>query len=193
MPLYDYVFLLPEGGSYIGTTGSSELKDRLPDPNLDWNQLSPCGIGTFLGDLRIDACGSYNGNLNVAGITTSLIFDASGTSSSTDSTTDDFVVDSSQVKYHHHKASFSGTKKFQISNLTDGRSTYLYLSNTSGFERTMIIEASTTTSGFSTVPLSQSGFYSVGVTTLTSYNGTVGGTATVWVVNIDGNISGALY
>lgn len=190
MPLYDYVFLLPEGGSYIGTTGSSELKERLPDPNLDWSQLSPCGIGTFLGDLRIDACGSYNGNLNVAGITTSLIFDALGTSSSDDDSVDDFILDSSQIKYHHHKASFTGTKKFQISNLTDGRSIYLYLTNTNPIDaRTMQIEASTTTSGYISVPLSQSGSSSVSSTTLSSS----GGTATVWVVNIDGNISGALY
>lgn len=185
----NFIHAIPNGGKGKTYTNGSP-------PEIVYNPLPECGSGVFLGDLRIDACGIYNGNLsvggnlNVTGITTSLIFDALGTSSSDDDSVDDFIVDSSQIKYHHHKASFTGTKKFQISNLTDGRSIYLYLTNTNVIDaRTMQIEASTTTSGYISVPLSQSGSSSVSSTTLSSS----GGTATVWVVNINGNISGALY
>lgn len=179
----NFIHAIPNGGK--GKTYTNGFP-----PEIVYNLLPECGSGVFLGDLRIDACEIYNGNLSVTGITTSLIFDALGTSSSNDDSVDDFIVDSSQIKYHHHKASFIDDKKFQISNLTDGRSIYLYLTNTDLiYARTMQIEASTTTSGYISVPLSQSGSIPVSSTTLSPS----GGTATVWVVNINGNISGALY
>lgn len=79
---YDFVFLLPEGGSYISTTGSTVTKDRLSNPGLGYSTPTPCGIGTFQGDIEIEACGSFIGrltcdgdiktfsNLDVSGITT---------------------------------------------------------------------------------------------------------------------------
>ena len=65
---YGYVFLLPDGGSYVSETGVTTTKERLPNPSLGWSPISPCGIGSWKGELNIEKCGELGGNLNVAGI-----------------------------------------------------------------------------------------------------------------------------
>jgi len=64
---YDFVFLLPEGGSYIGTTGITTTKNRLPNPGLGYTTLDPCGLGTFQGDVEIIACSGFTGKLTCDG------------------------------------------------------------------------------------------------------------------------------
>lgn len=68
MPDYDYVFLLPDGGSYVSETGITTTKERLPNPSLGWSPISPCGSGSWKGELNLEKCGELGGNLNVAGI-----------------------------------------------------------------------------------------------------------------------------
>lgn len=67
MAEYDFVFLLPEGGSYIDTTGISTTKNRLTNPTLGYSVPDPCGLGTFQGDIQIEACGSFTGKLTCDG------------------------------------------------------------------------------------------------------------------------------
>lgn len=147
-------------------------------------QLNVSGVSTFVGFT------TFRQNVFVAGITTSLSYATSGTTTSTDATTATFTIDASTTQLYHHSASFNGNKTFQISNLTNGKSVYLYLRNTDSLNnRTMSIQASTTTSGYTSVELSRSGSLSVSSFGLSASTGT----AVVWVVNIGGNLVGSLY
>lgn len=246
----DFIFLVPDGGSFTDATGVTTTKTRLPEPGLGYTYNSNnCGLGTAYGDSELKACTDYTGkftcdgdlrtksslivdvnsyvtgistfvgittnsstifskqlnvsgvstfvgfttfrqNVFVAGITTSLSYAASGTTTSTDATTATFTIDASTTQLYHHSASFNGNKTFQISNLTNGKSVYLYLRNTDSLNnRTMSIQASTTTSGYTSVELSRSGSLSVSSFGLSASTGT----AVVWVVNIGGNLVGSLY
>lgn len=165
--------------------GTSSLTAQLTvaGSGTSTSQLNVSGISTFVGFT------TFQQNVFVAGITTSLSYAASGITTSTDATTAIFTINASTTQLYHHSASFNGNKTFQISNLTNGRSVYLYLRNTDSLNnRTMSIQASTTTSGYTSVELSRSGSISVSSFSLSASTGT----AVVWVVNIGGNLVGSL-
>jgi len=165
--------------------GTSSLTAQLTvaGSGTSTSQLNVSGISTFVGFT------TFQQNVFVAGITTSLSYAASGITTSTDATTAIFTINASTTQLYHHSASFNGNKTFQISNLTNGRSVYLYLRNTDSLNnRTMSIQASTTTSGYTSVGLSRSGSISVSSFSLSASTGT----AVVWVVNIGGNLVGSL-
>lgn len=91
-------------------------------------------------------------------------------------------------------ASFTGTITAQISNLTEGRSFFLYVSNLNVTAREINIEVSGTTSGY-VVPLLSlgGGGYPVSSVSLVGSVKGIGGTTTIWVANIGGNFIGAIY
>jgi hypothetical protein len=170
--------------------GTSTLTSQLTvtGSGTSTSQLYVSGVSTFVG-ITTNTSTIFSNQLSISGITTSPVYVASGTLSSSDGSTGTFTVDASTTQLYHHSASFNGGKTFQISNLTNGRMVYLYLRNTDSLNsRTISIQASTTTSGYSSVELSRSGSNSVSTFTLSSSNGT----ATVWVANINGNLVGSL-
>jgi hypothetical protein len=143
------------------------------------------GIGTANPTSKLHVVG----DALITGTTNSPVYTASGTLSSTDGSTATIIVDASTTQLYRHSASFNGDRTFQISNLTNGRSVYLYFKNTnSSFSRIISIQASTTTSGYSPVELSRSGSGFGTSFTISATNGT----ATVWVANIGGNLVGSL-
>lgn len=226
----DFIFLLPDSGSYTDENGISATKTRLSNPGLAYTYNSNgCGLGTAYGDSELKACDSYTGKftcdgnltthsnlivdddlkvsgvstfvgistvqstlfsnqLSVSGLTTSAVYAVSGTSSSTNTSTSTLTVDASTTQMYSHIASFNGDRTFQVSNLTNGRYVYLYIRNTDSNSRTMTIQASTTTSGHSSINMSRSGSSSVNSFSASSTNGT----AVVWVANINGNLIGSL-
>ena len=129
--------------------------------------------------------------LTVQGVTSSSTYTTSGTSSGSDGSSSTITVDASSTQMYSHIASFDNsgpTTTFQVSNLSVGRQVFLYIRNTSNlYSRTIEITASTTTSGYSSINMSRSGGASV-----TSFSEGSGGTATVWVANIGGNLVGSL-
>jgi hypothetical protein len=139
------------------------------------------------GDLIIAGNGSF-GSLNSAGITTTATIEVTGTGISTDASTATISVDASTTQLYSHIASFSGNRTFQVSNLTDGRWTTLYIRNTNASSRTITIQASATSSGFANVNLSNRGSTSSVSFTASATSGT----AVVWLSNIGGNIIGSL-
>ena len=113
------------------------------------------------------------------------------TSGNASSTTDaDATVDASTTELYAYVQSSSGTARtINISNLTSGRKITLYLRNTNAATKVINITASTTTSSFTAVPLSNgAGAVSVTATTLAASSGT----ATVVVFNANGTIGGGI-
>jgi hypothetical protein len=145
------------------------------------------GVGTdsLLAQLTVQ------GDVRISGITSSLTYTTSGTSSGSDGSSSTITVDASSTQMYSHIASFDSsgsTTTFQVSNLSVGRQVFLYIRNISNlYGRTITITASTTTSGYSSINMSRSGGASV-----TSFSEGSGGTATVWVANIGGNLVGSL-
>jgi hypothetical protein len=147
------------------------------------------GTDSLLAQLTVQGNAYISSDLKVSGVTTSVTYVASGTSSGTDGSSSTITVDASTTQMYSHIASFStGTTTFQVSNLSVGRQVFLYIRNTNALNsRTISITASTTTSGYSSINLSRSGAASV-----TSFSEGTSGTATVWVANINGNLVGSL-
>ena len=64
----DFIFLLPDGGSYTDENGISTTRSRLPSPGLGYTYNSNnCGLGTAYGDSELKACGSYTGKFTCDG------------------------------------------------------------------------------------------------------------------------------
>jgi hypothetical protein len=134
---------------------------------------------------------TVQGDVRISGVTSSLTYTTSGTSSGSDGSSSTITVDASSTQMYSHIASFDSsgsTTTFQVSNLSVGRQVFLYIRNISNlYSRTIAITASTTTSGYSSINMSRSGGASV-----TSFSEGSGGTATVWIANIGGNLVGSL-
>ena len=90
-------------------------------------------------------------------------------------------------------ASLVGNITGQISNLTDGRSFFLYVANDTTTSHTLTIQASTTTSSYSNVTLSNSGGDGRSVITLAPTIKGALAVVTIWVSNVNGNFIGAAY
>lgn len=101
------------------------------------------------------------------------------------------AIDASTTQRHSRIASFDGDKTMQISNLTSGREVKIYIRNTSGSNRTITVQASTTTTGFSNVNLSLTTITNTSSVTSVTLAAT-NGTAVIWVANIAGNLVGSL-
>jgi hypothetical protein len=113
------------------------------------------------------------------------------TSGNSTSTTDaDATVDASTTEFYSYIQSASGTARtINISNLTVGRKITLYVRNTNVATKVINITASTTTSGFTAVNLSNgAGGVSLTLTTLAA----VSGTATIVVFNAGGVLGGGI-
>jgi hypothetical protein len=171
----------------IGTTvPTSQL--TVTGSGTTTSQLYVAGVSTFVGISTVQST-LFSNQLSVSGFSTSTAYAVSGTSSSTDTSTSTLTVDASTTQMYSHIASFNGDRTFQVSNLTNGRYVYLYIRNTDSINsRTITIQASTTTSGYSSINMSRSGSSSVSSFTASSGNGT----AVVWVANINGNLIGSL-
>jgi len=64
----DFIFLLPDGGSYTDENGISTTRSRLPSPGLGYTYNSNnCGLGTAYGDSELKACDSYTGKFTCDG------------------------------------------------------------------------------------------------------------------------------
>jgi hypothetical protein len=145
--------------------------------------LNVSGLSTFIG-ITTSTSTLFANQLSIAGITTSKTYAASGTTTSTDGTTPQPQIDASVTQLYYHSASFGGDRTFQISNLTNGKSVTLYIRNTNASSRNIGFQASTTSSGFSTVELSGN---------VSSFSLGSSSTRMVYIVNIGGNFVGAVY
>ena len=64
----DFIFLLPDGGSYTDENGISTTRSRLPSPGLGYTYNSNnCGLGTAYGDSELKSCDSYTGKFTCDG------------------------------------------------------------------------------------------------------------------------------
>lgn len=124
----------------------------------------------------------------VLGTNPSITAPTSGNASSTNDA--DATVDASTTEFYAYVQSASGTARtINISNLTTGRKITLYLRNTNAATKTINIAASTTTTSFVAVNLSNgAGAISVTSTTLAASSGT----AVVVVFNANGTIGGGI-
>jgi hypothetical protein len=112
--------------------------------------------------------------------------------SNTTTTSGTVIIDGSLVERFNYTASMATGVTVQFSNLTNGREVKLYVRNTNATARLVNFEASTTTSGFTSVALAPGnppGGASVSGITLSGSTGT----AMVWVSNINGTIVGGLF
>jgi hypothetical protein len=110
----------------------------------------------------------------------------------TDTTTTSGIlaIDSSSYERFNYTASMATGITVQLSNVTNGRETKIYVRNTNATARPITFAASTSTSGHTGVPLSPgNGGASISGITLSGSTGT----AIVWVGNIDGTIVGGLF
>jgi hypothetical protein len=139
------------------------------DIGTDANQVPLCGM---LGNLAF----------------TNYPFWRGGTDTTT--TSGILAIDSSSYERFNYTASMATGVTVQLSNLTNGRETKLYVRNTNATARPITFAASTSTSGHTGVPLSPgNGGTSISGITLSGSTGT----AIVWVGNIDGTIVGGLF
>jgi hypothetical protein len=144
--------------------------------------------------MRINASGNVGINnnnpqtrLGVGGEIRGQIFSNVGV---TNNVTDaNFTLDASTNQFATWIVSFGASRTLQVSNLTDGRWVKVYVRNTNSATRAITWQASTTTSGFANVNMSNGGgAVSVTSTTLAATTGT----AVVWIANIGGTIVGSV-
>lgn len=101
-----------------------------------------------------------------------------------------FLINSTLYGMYKIEAAFSGFRTARILQLKEGASILVYIRNTSGSSRVFDIEATSGTSGATSVNLSRgAGQTSVSSVTLAAS----GGTATIWVANVGGSFIGAIY
>jgi hypothetical protein len=98
------------------------------------------------------------------------------------------VVDASSTSYVIREASFGGNIGVDISNLTTGRSVFIYARNTNASARILTIRADIATT-YAAVILANRGTAAIttGAITLAANGGAVG----VWVFNAGGTIRGS--
>jgi hypothetical protein len=121
---------------------------------------------------------------------TGILTWSSNSTFSTTSVVGPVIFDASLYERSSWIANFTANITAQISNLTSGREIFLYVQNASGIAaRTLTIQASSTTSGYTNVNCSRAGSLATSNVGLVSG----GGAATIWVANIGGNIVGAIY
>jgi len=190
------------GGIVITTTTSGLVGIGTTNPtsaltvkgNTSLETLNVSGVSTFAGITTVTGTTLFSKQLSVSGITTSLIYATTGTTSFTDGSTSQPQIDARVTEMHYHSASFSGNRSFQISYLTNGRSVRFYIRNTNASSRDIGFQASTTDSfgGASTVELSGGGGYSSTTFSISGISGGSTATAMVLVTNINGNFVGSI-
>lgn len=135
-------------------------------------------------------------NLSVTGFTTSSSYIVGGVQAVSNASSTQ-IVDASTTQMHHHSTTFSElisqTLAFQVSNLTSGRYVNIYVKNAGTDQVTVSLQASTTTTGHSTVRFANKGSLDTDSFTLvTPSGGGPTGAASIWIANMDGNFVATL-
>ncbi len=189
----DYVFLITGSNVIINDQGQN-VDFRIEgdtDPNLFFTDASVdrVSIGKITPNTKLDISGSVliTGSLTTTGIISTRSIPTVGTLNY--AINGNVTVDADFYGIVAWSASFSANRTLQIANLSDGQSVIAYVRNTNASSRNITIQASTTTSGYSSVQCS------------TGYNSTTStlaplpagnGAATIWVANVGGQFVGSI-
>jgi len=189
----DYIFLITGSNVIINDQGQN-VDFRIEgdtDPNLFFTDASVnrVSIGKITPNTKLDISGSVliTGSLTTTGIISTRSIPTVGTLNY--AINGNVTVDADFYGIVAWSASFSANRTLQIANLSDGQSVIAYVRNTNASSRNITIQASTTTSGYSSVQCS------------TGYNSTTStlaplpagnGAATIWVANVGGQFVGSI-
>ena len=188
--IVDNFYIQAIDDSFPGTGGGNRISIGRSDNQIYSLELQNDSNAFFVADFENQKIGigstTPDHNLDVLGdVYADTFIIGSGESSNVNESP--MIIDASTTQRHSRIASFTLSRTLQISNLTPGREVKIYIRNTNISNRTLTVQASTTTSGFSNVNLSNSGNASVSSFTLAGFSGT----AVIWVANIAGDIVGS--